>query len=217
MAYLTVRALTKTFGFHPILQELDLTLQQSECVALRGANGAGKSTLLRILAGLATADAGQIRLAGVSPAAAGPGLRTHIGYLGHTPGLHPAQSLRMHLHFTARIYGLVNPAKRIQALLHSAGLHRAANRPMGHLSRGMQQRGALCRAWLHDPRLLLLDEPDAHLDETGLAFLHLLLSSRHAASQTILFVTHHRALADRWADREVVLEEGRLRTIRSPA
>ncbi len=210
MEYITVRGLTKSFGLRPVLQELDLTLERGECVALCGRNGTGKSTLLRILAGLATADGGQIHFAGVAQAEAGPALRGRIGYLGHTPGLHPARSLRSHLQFAARIHGLVDPETRIRALLHSAGLGHAAHRPVGQLSRGMQQRGALCRAWLHDPRLLLLDEPDAHLDREGIQFLDLLVSGRHTAHQTILLATHHRDHVGRWADREVVLQDGRL-------
>ncbi len=210
MAYLTVRSLTKSFGWRPVLQDLDLRLGPEECVALCGRNGTGKSTLLRILAGLATADEGQIHFAGMAQAEAGSALRSRIGYLGHTPGMHPARSLQAHLQFAACIYGLVDPAQRIRALLHSAGLGHVAHSPVGQLSRGMQQRGALCRAWLHDPRILLLDEPDAHLDAEGLQFLDLLLSSRHAAHQTILFATHHRDHVRRWADREVVLHDGRL-------
>ncbi len=212
MEFLTVRDLTKSFGFRPVLQKLDFSLQQGECVALRGRNGTGKSTLLRILAGLASPDEGQIFFAGVAQQAAGPLLRRSIGFLGHTPGMHPARSLRSHLQFAARVYGMKRPSQRILSLLDSAGLRQVANRPFGQLSRGMQQRGALCRAWLHDPRLLLLDEPYAHLDEDGLEFLDLLLASRRVAIQTILFATHQSEHIARWADREVLLVNGRLQT-----
>lgn len=207
---LRIRGLTKSFGYRHALQAVDLVLDRAECVALRGPNGAGKSTLLRILASLSPADSGQILFQGLSLSHASPILRGQIGYLGHTPGLHNAFTLWQHLHQAAQLHDLIDPAPRMEALVHSAGMEDVLHMPMGELSRGMQQRGALCRLWLPDPRLVLLDEPAVHLDETGLAFLDELVSQRRTAQQAILFATHRQPLAARWADRNIWLAHGRL-------
>ncbi len=203
-----VRGLEKSYGFRPVLRGVTLALHTGECVALRGENGAGKSTLLRILAGLSRAEAGNMLWRGHPLDRRDPYVRSHIGYLGPDPALHGALSLTQHLKFAAQLHGLVEAEGRARSLLQSAGLGFSVSRPVREFSRGMQQRGALCRVWLPDPRLLLLDEPGAHLDEAGLLFLEALIAQRQAADQAILLVTHRPELAARWADRTLYLRQG---------
>ena len=205
-----VRQLAKTFGYCPVLQGLDLDLARAECVALRGVNGAGKSTLLRILAGVAQCDRGTVRWAGSALTPGDYRWRARIGYVTQSNALQDALSLWQQLGVAAQAYGMLDPEPRMRSLMRSAGLDTVRDRPAEELSRGLQQRGALCRAWLPDPRLLLLDEPEAHLDGQGIAFLGSLLAARKTAQQTILFATHRADLAARWADREIWLARGRL-------
>ncbi len=203
-----VRGLGKSYGFRPVLRGAALALYTGECVALRGANGTGKSTLLRILAGLSPADAGSLLWRDRKLDGHDPYVRSQIGYLGHEPPLHGALSLTQHLKFAAQLHGLVEVDGRARSLIRAAGLESSASRPVREFSRGMQQRGALCRMWLPDPRLLLLDEPDAHLDAEGLLFLESLIAQRRAAAQAVLLVTHRSELAARWADRTLYLRQG---------
>ncbi len=207
---LEVRGLSKSYGYRQILRAVDLSLQIGECVALIGENGAGKSTLLRILAGLSQADSGRIFWRRRELDFRGNYVRSLIGFLGHAPALHGALSLEQHLEFAARLHGIKEPEERVRSLIHSAGLEAFAFRPVREFSRGMQQRGALCRLWLPDPRLLLLDEPDAHLDDKGLTFLESLIAHRRAAHQAILLVTHRQELISKWADRSLHLRQGAL-------
>lgn len=203
-----VRQLAKAFGYRPVLQGIDLDLARAECVALRGVNGAGKSTLLRILAGVARCDRGTVRWEGSALAPGDYRWRARIGYVTQSNALQDALSLGQQLDVAARAYGMIDPEPRMRSLMRSAGLEAVRDVPAGELSRGLQQRGALCRAWLPDPRLLLLDEPEAHLDGQGIAFLGFLIAARKTARQTILFATHRADLAARWADREIWLERG---------
>ena len=203
-----VRGLRKSYGFRPILRGAALALHTGECVALRGENGAGKSTLLRILAGLSQADAGGMFWRDRKLDGRDLHVRSQIGYLGHAPALHGALSLTQHLRCAAQLHGLIEADGRARSLMQSAGLGSSSSRPVREFSRGMQQRGALCCIWLPDPRLLLLDEPDAHLDEEGLLFLESLIAQRRVADQAILLATHRQELVNRWADRTLYLRQG---------
>lgn len=203
-----VRDITKSFGYRQVLQGVRLSLLEGECVALTGENGAGKSTLLRILAGLSQAESGSLYWRGQRIERRSPPVNSQIGYLGHELALHGALTLEQHLQFAAQLYGLIEPEGRIRGLLQSAGLGASTSQPVREFSRGMQQRGALCRLWLPDPRLMLLDEPGSHLDEEGLSFLESLIMHRHASSQAILFATHRQELASKWADRILLLRSG---------
>ena len=205
---LEVRGLSKSYGYRQILRGVNLSLKIGECVALKGENGAGKSTLLRILAGLSQEEAGQIFWRCLELNFRQNYVRSQIGFLGHAPALHGALNLEQHLGLAARLHGIMDPEGRVRSLIHSAGMETLASRPVREFSRGMQQRGALCRLWLPDPRLLLLDEPDAHLDDKGLTFLESLIAQRRAAHQAILLVTHRQDLISRWADRTLLLRQG---------
>ena len=205
---LAVQGLAKAYGYRTVLSEVRFELRAGECVHVQGANGAGKTTLLRILAGLTAGDAGTLLVSGREMPPAGLARTGAVGYLGHDPCLDGRLTVREHLEFAAVCFGLVDFAFRIDGLLDRAGLAAMQRTRTRDLSRGWRQRLALCRAWLPDPRIVLLDEPDSHLDTGGLEFLASLLAERRAASQGILFAGHRPPAG--WADRTLVLAAARL-------
>ncbi len=200
------RHLVKAHGHLPVLRGLDLQLRRGECVALLGPNGSGKSTLLRLLAGLMRPDGGSIHVGGWQVPAELPALRAHIGYVGHKTLLHANLGARENLLFCARLYNLAEPERRVSAMLAGVGLARRAQDPVRHLSRGMQQRLAIARALLHEPAVLLLDEPADGLDQQATELLVELLLSMPACS--ILLATHRFHLAERLAGRALILQHG---------
>ena len=205
---LSVQGLTKAYGYRTVLSAVRFELRAGECVHVQGANGSGKTTLLRILVGLTRSDAGTLLVSGreVPPADL---VRTGaVGYLGHDPYLDGRLTVREHLEFAAVCFDMVSPASRIDNLLERANLAGMQRTRTQDLSRGWRQRLALCRAWLSDPRIVLLDEPDSHLDTEGLDFLASLLDERRAGSQGILFASHRPPSG--WADRILILKEARL-------
>jgi heme exporter protein A len=200
----------KTFDLKPVLRGVSLTVAPGATVALVGPNGAGKTTFLRILATLARPTAGEIAIDGLDIRRDGPAIRQRIGFAGHIPLLYDELTAEENLLFFARMYGVRDGQARVGELLERVGLRLKAKDLVRNLSRGQAQRLALARALLHDPRLLLLDEPDAGLDEQAIALLEDILSERAAAGQTTLFTTHDLAWGLRVADRAVALVAGRV-------
>ena len=152
----------RAYGERTALAGVTLTLEPGRTLAVFGANGAGKTTLLRILATLLRPHAGRARVLGRDLPADGWAVRGRIGLLAHDPLLYRELSARENLRFHARLHGVAE--SRVEALLDQVGLRARADEPVRTLSRGMAQRVAICRAALHDPELLLLDEPLANLD-----------------------------------------------------
>jgi heme exporter protein A len=209
---LEARGLRRAFGRVRILHGLDLSLRSGEALVIVGPNGAGKSTLLRLLAGLTRPSSGDISILGESLDKGSGRVRRHIGLLSHQSLLYDDLTLLQNLTFTARLYGLNPPGHVARAALEVAGLaDRAADLPR-RLSRGLLQRAALARAMLHQPRLLLLDEPFNALDAVSSEKLRADLRERLAGGMSLVVVTHH--LAEMWelASRVAVLVEGRWAT-----
>jgi heme ABC exporter ATP-binding subunit CcmA len=200
----------KTFEFKPVLRGVSLTIPAAATVALLGPNGAGKTTLLRILATLARPSAGEVTLDGLDLRRDAQAIRKRVGYLGHQPMLYEELTAEENLDFFARMYGVQDRRARVGVLLERVGLRRKAKGRVRDLSRGQTQRLALARALLHEPSLLLLDEPDSGLDEQGIALLEEILRERADASQTAIFTTHDLAWGLRVADRAVALVAGRI-------
>jgi heme exporter protein A len=194
--------LVQRFGPRLALGPLDLRLEAGERLAVLGDNGAGKTTLLRILATLARPAAGSLRLWGLDAVGRRDRVRPRLGHLGHQPGLTPMLTARENLEFFASLHGL--SGERAAEALNLVGLEDAAGVRAGELSRGMQQRLALARAVLHDPELLILDEPDASLDAPGRALLARLVQDR-----TVVLASHDRGLARRLCGRALLLRHGR--------
>lgn len=197
-------ALRRGFGATDVIDGLDLAVAEGERVAVLGANGSGKTTLLRVLAGLLRPEAGRCAVLGGSPSASS--VRARVGLLAHRPPLYPKLTAAENVRFWARIHGVVHPAPG--DLLAAVGLDPTDRRPSGTYSHGMRRRAGLACALVHDPALLLLDEPFAGLDPEGAAAVAALLST---VGRAVVFTTHEPVRADEVGARALRLVDGRLR------
>ena len=208
---LSARGLAKLYGGFAALDGVDLEVAPGESVLLLGPNGAGKSTLLRIAALLSRPSAGTLRLWGEDPARADRrSIRGRIGLLSHQGFLYDHLTAAENLRFYGRLYGLAMSAARARAALAEVGLDARRDDPARAFSRGMQQRLALARALLHEPEMLLLDEPFTGLDRDGARALQGMLASRLGGARACLMVTHDFEPALPLATRVVVLSGGRV-------
>jgi len=202
-----IRGLVKAFGLLPVLRKLDLQIQRGEFVALLGPNGSGKSTLIRLLSSLSKPSAGEIRIGGWLLPDEAMAVRAQIGLVGHQPLLYGNLSARENLQFFARLYNL-NDERRIDTLLAEVGLAKRAFDIVRTFSRGMQQRLSIARALLHNPDVLLFDEPYTGLDQDASAILDDLLQQAQGGGRTIVMATHQLERAARLASRVVILSRG---------
>ena len=202
--------LTKSIDERLILRNIDLEIESGAYVALLGANGAGKSTLLKIIATLTPPTSGDIQLFGLPLAKSGIELRSRIGFISHNSMLYRDLTAKENLEFYAKLYGLENPTARARRMLEMAGLWHRANEPVKNFSRGMVQRCAIARALLHDPRLVLADEPFSGLDAPSISALEQLFSDLSAAGKTIILVNHDIEQSLRLAERAVILRGGQI-------
>ncbi len=202
--------LCKSMDDRPVLCNIALEIPAGAFVALLGANGAGKSTLLKILATLNWADAGDLQLFGRS-AREDPGdHRARIGLIGHQPMLYRDLSARENLELFGKLYGLPNVAQRAAELLETVGLTQRSADPVKAFSRGMMQRVAIARALMHDPDLILADEPFSGLDNPSSQTMERMLGMLHRDGRTIVLVNHDIEQSLRLAQRVVVLHQGRV-------
>ncbi|MFZ4848925.1 MAG: ABC transporter ATP-binding protein [Caldilinea sp.] len=207
---IVARKVAKRYGRKRVLNSVDLVVPQGEVMALLGANGAGKSTLMRIISGLTQPDRGEVLLGGVSTRRAGHEIRRYIGLVAHAPLLYDNLSGWDNLLFFARLYDLQRPAERVEAVLHAVDLWPRRHDVVRSYSRGMTQRLAIGRAILHDPPVLLLDEPDTGLDPASAETLAHLIRTLGASSRAILLTTHNLERAVLWADSITLLAEGKI-------
>jgi heme exporter protein A len=201
-----LQGLRRDFGERTALAGVSLELAPRETLLVLGPNGAGKTTLLRVLATLLRPSGGSARVLECALPDEAWKLHGRVGYLGHEPLLYRDLSGRENLRFNARLHGLSSEGaeERIDVLLEAVGMERRANERVDGLSAGMRQRLAVARCVLHDPELLLLDEPDSHLDAEGRALARELIGR----GRTRVLVSHdpERALPE--SDRVLVLEGG---------
>jgi heme ABC exporter ATP-binding subunit CcmA len=209
MNAIELRGLRRDFGEEVALRGVDLSLAAGETLVVLGPNGAGKTTLLRILATLLRPSGGEVRVLGARLPGEAWKARGRIGFLGHEPLLYRDLSGRENLRFHARLHGLRGKAAeaRIAALLAAIGMERRAEQRIAELSAGMRQRLAICRCVLHEPELLLLDEPDSHLDAEGRELARELIGP--GGGRTRVIVTHDPERFAAEADRELRLEVDR--------
>ena len=205
---IAARGLEKRFGWAVALAGVDLVVAPGSALAVLGPNGAGKSTLLRLLAGLARPSAGCVEISGRR--AHGREARAKVGLIGHETFLYPALTARENLIFAARLHALPDPGPRADRLLAEADLAGVADRPVGGLSRGMAQRVAIARGLVHDPPVVLLDEPFTGLDRRSAARLAERLAALRSERRTFVLVTHDVASAARLVDSAIVLARGRI-------
>jgi heme exporter protein A len=204
-AALELRDLGRAYGERVALAGVTLSLPAGRTLAVFGANGAGKTTLLRVLATLLRPHAGTARVLGCALPKEAWRVRGRIGLLAHEPLLYRDLTARENLRFHARLHDV--PAARADTLLDAVGLTRRADEPVRALSRGMAQRVAICRAVLHEPELLLLDEPLANLDPGAAAAVAPLIG--RAAGATRVLISHDVEAGLAEADAVLGLRAGR--------
>jgi heme exporter protein A len=204
-----VRGLRARFGSSLVLRDVELSVDGGQRLAILGPNGAGKSTLLRVLAGALRPSSGELRLGGLDPARTPLEARARLGVLSHQTYLYGELSCWENLRLYGRLYGVSHLSERIGALLEQVGMYGRRDERVERLSRGLQQRLAMARAVLHDPPILLLDEPDTGLDLAAQQLLETVLFGPDPG-RTVLMATHNLELARRLCDRAVVLVGGRV-------
>lgn len=198
------QGLTKRFGDVAVVDAIDLEVEVGEIFGLLGPNGSGKSTTLRMLTGLLTPSDGDVQVLGGAPGSQ-PG---RVGALIEEPAIYPYLSGRRNLLLLARLVDV--PADAVDAQLEVIGLTDAADRPAGSYSTGMRQRLGIAAAMLHDPQLLILDEPSAGLDPTGVVEIRELLQEVAGGGRTIVVSSHQLTEIDRICDRVAVIHRGGL-------
>ncbi|HEY7337322.1 MAG TPA: heme ABC exporter ATP-binding protein CcmA [Bryobacteraceae bacterium] len=208
MNALDVEAVWKYYGDFPALREINLQVEPGSTVALLGRNGAGKTTLLRILAGLSKPTKGSVRVQGGN--ARQEATRRRIGVLGHGISLYDELSAIENLLLFGRLYGLPDPVKRGDEMLERTGLDRVRDGLVREFSRGMRQRLAIARVFLHSPDLLLLDEPFTALDDRAIAVLHALLKETHERGGTVVMSTHQLREALELATHVALIQRGQI-------
>ena len=207
---LTVTGVSRHYGRQRALSRVSFAAGAGEIIGLLGPNGAGKSTLLGVLSTLIAPSRGKVLYGGRPARELGAALRRRLGYLSHDLQLYPELTAAENLEFFARLYGATRPAERVAAALAQARLADRAGDRTGGFSRGMRQRLALERALLHEPRLILLDEPFTGLDERSVGDFVARLRGLRAAGRIVLLATHDLDVVDGLLDRAVVLRAGRM-------
>jgi heme exporter protein A len=202
MTAIELSGLGRSYGERVALQDLTLSLDEGRTLVVFGPNGAGKSTLLRVLATLLRPHAGTARVLGRDLPGDGWAVRGRIGFIGHEPLLYRELTGRENLRHTARLFGI--DGGRVEEVLERVGMERRADEPVRTLSRGMAQRLAICRATLHEPELLLLDEPLANLDPAAIELVSPLV---HGQTRVVTSHDPERGLQD--ADLALGLRGGR--------
>jgi heme ABC exporter ATP-binding subunit CcmA len=203
MSAIAAEGISHWFGSEPALDGVDLIVERGEHVAVLGENGAGKTTLLRILATALRPSAGRLEIMGLDAVRERRRLRGRMAYVAHAPGVYPALTAEENLAFFCDLRGA--DRARVPEALDLAGLTNVARRRARDLSRGLQQRLAIARSILHDPLLLIFDEPDASLDAAGGDLLAEVMKGR-----TAVLATPDQALATRLCSRTLTLRKGRV-------
>jgi len=207
---IAVTGLTKTFGNLYALRNLSFSLNKGEFLTIFGPNGAGKTTLIRILSTITKASSGEIKIADLSFEDDSEKIRRQIGVIAHQTFLYENLTAEENLRFYGKLYDVENLSKKIETILSEVGLELRKKDFVRTFSRGMQQRLAIARALLHEPSILLLDEPYTGLDQHASGMLTNWLNRLRSSEQTILMVTHDLEQGLELADRIAILVEGQL-------
>ncbi|MGQ9501068.1 MAG: heme ABC exporter ATP-binding protein CcmA [Anaerolineae bacterium] len=205
-----IKGLIKAFGSRLVLRGVTLRVGAGEFVTLVGPNGAGKTTLIRILATLSRPSAGQVLIGGCDLTQDSMMVRRMIGLVSHRTLLYDDLSGEQNLLFYAQLYDVTRAKTRVEELLRQVGLWGRQRDPVSTYSRGMQQRLAIARALLHNPPILLLDEPDTGLDRHAAATLDALLRQTDLGQRTVLMTTHNLEYAAAWGERVAILVNGQI-------
>jgi heme ABC exporter ATP-binding subunit CcmA len=207
-AAIAVDHLWKFYGDYAALRDITFDIPKGACTALLGRNGAGKTTLLRTVAGLSRAAKGQVNIFGAD--VRDERTRRRVGVLGHAIGIYDELTAIENLRLFARLYGVENGESAAMKWLERVGLDRVANGLVREFSRGMRQRLAVARAFLHDPDVLLLDEPFTSLDDKAIGVLQAVLRQGLTEGRTVVMSTHQLKEALELATHVVLLNRGRV-------
>ena len=205
---ITVKKLVKRFGLKTVLRGVDFEVEPGEFVALLGPNGAGKTTFLRILASLSRPSLGEVNIAGYRLPNQAAHVRARLGVVSHLPLLYGDLTAEENLLFYARMYNISNIEARSTEILEMVGLDTRRRDLVKTFSRGMQQRLAIGRAVLHDPQVVLLDEPYTGLDQDASSMLDNVLKTVAAKGRTVVMASHDLARAEDLATRFDILSRG---------
>jgi heme ABC exporter ATP-binding subunit CcmA len=205
---LSIQNVWKYYGDFPALSNVTFDVEDGSCLALLGRNGAGKTTLLKILAGLSKPGRGAVKI--LNEDARAPVTRRRIGVLGHGIGIYDELSAYENLMLFARLYNVPEPKRTVSEWLERTGLERVREGLVREFSRGMRQRLAVARAFLHDPSLMLLDEPFTALDDRGIAVLQDFLNDARRKGRTIIMSTHQLREALELATDVALINRGKL-------
>jgi len=205
---ITVKKLVKRFGMKTVLRGVDFEVQPGEFVALLGPNGAGKTTFLRILASLSRPSLGEVKVAGYRLPNEAAAVRARLGVVSHLPLLYGDLTAEENLRFYGRMYNIENLEARLTEVLEMVGLENRRRDLVRTFSRGMQQRLAIGRAVLHDPDVMLFDEPYTGLDQDASSMLDEVLKTVAAAGRTVVMTSHDLARAEELATRFDILSRG---------
>ena len=204
------RSLEKSFGEWPVLWELDLSVPWGETLVIFGNNGAGKTTLLRILATHVRADHGSVAVAGHNLRTRSEDARRRIGVVGHRSLLYEDLTCRENLTYYSRLFGIKNHQLKVDEVLEKVKLGNRADHRVRTLSNGMQKRASIARAILHQPDVLLLDEPETGLDMESVSILSTLLTEWTGSGRSVVMTTHDLDLGLSWGTRAGVLSGGKV-------
>jgi heme exporter protein A len=208
MSAVAIEGVWKFYGDYPALRDVRLNAERGDCLALIGRNGAGKTTLLRTVAGFSRPGRGHVRIFGKEPRETDT--RRQMGFIGHGISVYDELSALENLMLYGKLYGLADPRKSAMEWLERTGLERVRNGLVREFSRGMRQRLAVARAFLHEPAVLLLDEPFTALDDKAIAVLQRLLREALAAGKTIVMSTHQLREALELATHVALLNRGQV-------
>jgi ABC-type multidrug transport system ATPase subunit len=186
-----IKGLRKAYGRTPVLRDLELEVPWGEVLIVVGPNGSGKTTLIKVLATLTRPDGGAVRIAGADTTRMGQMVRRITGVVAHDPLLYDDLTGYENLKFTGRMFGLDRIDDRIASVAEQMGVTARLQQKAGTLSHGLRKRLGIARALLHDPRVLLMDEPESGLDQEALALLDAVITDRTRPSRTVLITTHN--------------------------
>ncbi len=205
-----VEGLGKSFGNHRALTGIDLKVGSGEHVTVFGPNGAGKTTLIKVLSTLMKPSAGTVRLDGSDISKAPTEVRRKIGLVAHQTFLYDDLTVYENLKFYGKMYDVINLEEQIQDVVRWVRLEARLHDRVGTLSRGMQQRISIARAVIHNPSIVLLDEPEVGLDPRAIVMVREVLDSLSVGERTVVMTTHNLEQGIEMSDRVVILDKGRI-------
>ncbi|MBI2860505.1 MAG: ABC transporter ATP-binding protein [Chloroflexi bacterium] len=210
-----VEGLTKSFGSYTALKKIDLDVGQQESVVIFGPNGAGKTTLIKVLATILNPTSGKVSINGLDIKHDAEEARRQIGVVSHQTFLYGNLTIHENLDFYGRMYDVPARAARIRQVVETVGMTHRLHHRVNTLSRGMQQRVSIARALLHQPNIILLDEPETGLDQQAISMLWSVLRTGDQVKRTIIHATHNLERGFDLCDRLLIIDRGRIAYERS--